>query len=262
MKTRTDWLIKSLTLAFSLTLMPETTPAQTFDHSLYDAVLKRHVKGDKVDYKSLKADQDFQTYLNQLSNANPDSLSSREEKIAFWINAYNAFTLKLIIDNYPVKSITEISALGKLTAFIGDSPWRREFFSINGKKMSLDKIEHEILRQTFKEARIHFAVNCASSSCPILRPEAYAAQTLDAQLSDQAKRFLKDALRNRIDLNSKTIYVSKIFDWYQGDFAKAAGSLERYLADFIDDDAIKQMLLNKELKIEFMDYDWSLNEAK
>mgnify|MGYP001068238557 CR=1 FL=1 len=254
--------MKPIIIASLLLFMNETTSSQSFDHSLYDSVLKRHVKNGKVDYKSLKADKDFATYLEQLSKANPDALPTREEKIAFWINAYNAFTLKLIVDNYPVKSITEISALGKLTAFIGDSPWKREFFTINGRKMSLDKIEHEILRATFKEERIHFAVNCASSSCPILRNEPYTAEKLSEQLHEQAKQFLKDTLRNRIDLKTKTIYLSKIFDWYKDDFTKSAGSIEHYLAGYIDDENIKQMLLNKEFKIEYLDYDWSLNEAK
>ncbi|MGQ9806820.1 MAG: DUF547 domain-containing protein [Chlorobiales bacterium] len=242
--------------------MTESPMAQSFDHSLFDAVLKRHVKDGKVNYQALKHDKDFQTYLEQLSKANPDMLATREEKIAFWINAYNAFTLKLIVDNYPVKSITEISALGKLTAFIGDSPWKKDFFTINGKKMMLDKIEHEILRESFKEYRVHFAVNCASISCPILRPEAYTSESLNQQLNEQAKQFLKDTLRNRIDLKTKTIYLSKIFSWYQDDFSKSAGSLEKYLADYIDDEEIKRMLLNKEFKVEYLDYDWNLNEAK
>jgi hypothetical protein len=145
---------------------------------------------------------------------------------------------------------------------VGDSPWKREFFTINGKKMSLDKIEHEILRATFKEDRIHFAVNCASGSCPILRTEAYTAEKLGEQLNEQAKQFLKDTLRNRIDLKTKTIYISKIFDWYKEDFTKSAGTIEQYLAQYIDDETIKRMLLNKEFKIEYLDYDWGLNEAK
>jgi hypothetical protein len=240
----------------------ESAMSQSFDHSLYNAVLKRHVKGDKVDYKSLKSDKDFETYLAMLSKANPDALPTREEKIAFWINAYNAFTLKLIVDNYPVKSITDLSALGKLTAFIGNSPWKREFFSINGKKMTLDEIEHEILRGAFKEYRVHFAVNCASTSCPVLRPEAYTAETLNHQLNEQAKQFLKDTLRNRIDLKTKTIRISKIFDWYKDDFIKSSGTIEQYLAQYIDEETIKRMLLNKEFKIEYMEYDWRLNEAK
>ncbi len=254
--------MKQIIITCLLLIMTEMASSQSFDHSLYDAVLKRHVKNGKVNYKALKTDKEFATYLEQLSKANPDALPTREEKIAFWINAYNAFTLKLIVDNYPVKSITEISALGKLTAFVGDSPWKREFFTINGKKMSLDKIEHEILRATFKEDRIHFAVNCASGSCPILRTEAYTAEKLSEQLSEQAKQFLKDTLRNRIDLKTKTIYISKIFDWYKDDFTKSAGTLEHYLAQYIDDETIKRMLLNKEFKIEYLDYDWSLNEAK
>lgn len=251
-----------LLLFIFLAQMTQTTVSQSFDHSLYDAVLKRHVKSGKVNYKSLKSDKDFQTYLDMLSKANPNALPTREEKIAFWINAYNAFTLKLIIDNYPVKSITELSALGKLTAFVGDSPWKREFFSISGKKMTLDEIEHKILRESFAEHRVHFAANCASNSCPVLRPEAYTAEKLNHQLNEQAKQFLKDTLRNRIDLKTKTIYISKIFDWYQDDFKKSAGSLEKYLADYIDDENIKRMLLNKEFKIEYLDYDWGLNEAK
>ncbi len=254
--------MQQLVVTFLLLVMTEMASSQSFDHSLYDAVLKRHVKNGKVNYKALKTDKEFATYLEQLAKANPDALPTREEKIAFWINAYNAFTLKLIVDNYPVKSITEISALGKLTAFVGDSPWKREFFTINGKKMSLDKIEHEMLRATFKEDRIHFAVNCASGSCPILRTEAYTAEKLSEQLSEQAKQFLKDTLRNRIDLKTKTIYISKIFDWYKDDFTKSAGTLEQYLAQYIDDETIKRMLLNNEFKIEYLDYDWNLNEAK
>lgn len=235
--------------------------AQPFDHSRYDAILKRHVKAFRVDYASLKRDAEFPVYLDALSNANPRALGSRQEQIAFWINAYNAFTLKLIIDHYPVKSIADISALGKLTAFFGDSPWKREFFSVGGEKLSLDKIEHDILRGTFKEWRAHFALNCASISCPPLRNEAYVGHRLDAQLDEQARNFLNDALRNVIDLPSKTLYLSKIFDWYQDDFVKAAGSLQKFLARYVDDD-LREKLLTETFKIEFLDYDWGLNEAK
>lgn len=241
--------------------MTELAVAQSFDHSLYDAILKRHVKGFRVDYESLKRDKDFPVYLRALSEANPERLASREEQIAFWINAYNAFTLKLVADHYPIKSITDISALGKLTAFFGDSPWKREFFSVGGKKMSLDKIEHEILRGKFREWRAHFALNCASISCPPLRNEAYVGEKLNAQLDEQAKAFLNDTLRNAIDLPSKTLYLSKIFDWYEDDFVKAAGSTQKYLARYADGE-LKQKLLNEEFNIEYLDYDWGLNDAR
>jgi hypothetical protein len=239
-----------------------TTDADSaFDHSLYDSILKKYVKGDRVDYKSLKSDKDFPSYLEALSKTNPNQFASREEKIAFWINAYNAFTLKLIIDNYPLKSITNLSALGKLTAFVGNSPWKREFFSVNGKKMSLDEIENEILRGKFKEHRVHFAANCASISCPPLRGEAYTAEKLNAQLDEQAKLFFNDASRNRYDFEKKTLYLSSILKWYKDDFIKASGSIEKYIAQYVDAEK-KSALQSNQFNIEHLDYDWNLNDAK
>lgn len=258
--------MKTVLLAASLFLMLQSmttdlASAQSFDHSLYNAVLKKYVKGERVDYKGLKSDKDFPTYLEALSKANPDQFASREEKIAFWINAYNAFTLKLIIDHYPVKSITNISALGKLTAFVGNSPWKREFFSINGKKRTLDEIEHEILRGKFKEYRVHFAANCASISCPPLRAEAYSSDNLNVQLDEQAKRFFNDPSRNRFDFSKKRLYLSKILDWYKDDFVKSSGSLAKYIAQYVEAEQ-RATLLKEDFEVDYLDYDWNLNDAK
>jgi hypothetical protein len=235
--------------------------AEPFSHEKFNSVLKAHLKDGLVNYTSLKIDKELDAYLDELNKADIKLLGSREEKIAFWINAYNAYTLKLVADNYPVKSIRSISPLGNniLAALAG--PWSKEFCKVGGKIYSLNQIEHEILRGEYKEVRVHFAVNCASISCPVLREEAYHGEKINSQLDDQAKRFLSDSSRNRWDPAKRTFYISKIFDWYQDDFVKASGSLEKYLAPFFVGDA-KAALLSGKAEIEYLEYNWNLNEQK
>ncbi len=251
------YLLLTLLLSMmSATASFQSARATEFSHAKFDTLLKRHVADGKVNYKALKQDKLLDEYLSDLSRANPNALGSRDEKIAFWINAYNAYTLKLIVDNYPLKSIKDLSFLGTIVI---NSPWKKEFCNIGGKLYSLDAIEHDILRGEFGEERIHFAVNCASESCPILRNEAYSPSKLKAQLEEQARTFLGDGVRNQMRWEGKTLYLSQIFNWYRGDFEKKSGSLEAYLAQFFTDEQ-KRWLAAGEVKIEFLDYDWSLNE--
>lgn len=231
-----------------------------FDHSKFDALLKQYVQNDKVNYAALKEDKRLNEYLQELERANPDALATREEKIAFWINAYNAYTLKLVVDNYPIKSITDLSALGYLSLPF-DSPWKRKFCKIGGKVYSLDDIEHTILRGEFGEEQIHFAVNCASESCPVLRPEAYTGEKLSAQLKEQAQAFLSDSTRNQFRLEGNTLYLSKIFEWYRSDFEKKKGSLLKYIAQYFSGEE-RERLESGNVTIKFLDYNWNLNEAK
>ena len=232
------------------------------DHLLFTEVLNRYVIDGLVDYKNLVNDRQFDRYLAQLSNTDPDKLN-RNEKLAFWINAYNAFTLQVIRDNYPIKSINELHTGGRIIAhIIGKTVWDKEFITINNKKYSLNEIEHEILRK-MNEPRIHFAIVCASISCPVLRNEAFEAETIEQQLQEEAIRFLNDDERNDFDVSKRTAYLSKIFDWFDDDFGKNKKEVLLYVSGFLPDN-IKQDIANNtdKWKVSYKDYNWNLNEIK
>lgn len=243
--------------------------ASAFDHThrQWSALLARHVTwieqgvASEVDYPSFINNRpELEAYLTSLSNvprAQYDTWAS-EQRLAFLINAYNAFTLKLVITHYPVESIKDIGGLF-------GNPWKQAFIPLLGQTLTLDQLEHSMIREpgVFDEPRIHFAVNCASVGCPALRNEAFIAARLDEQLEDSQKRFLSDPSRNRFDPTRQRFQVSKIFDWYGEDFAKRWGSLQAYLLQqtpFISD---PQHAPTREsvLEVEFMDYDWSLNQS-
>ena len=178
----------------------------------------------------------------------------RNDRIAFWINAYNAFTVRLILDHYPVTSIRKIGWL-PLAAF------RERFIpmpGLKGRTISLDEIEDDTLRAQFREPRIHFALVCAARSCPPLRGEAYRGADLDRQLDDQARAFLNDVTKNRIDAKTKTLYLSSIFDWFGGDFEAAAGTVPDYIAQYVGGHDLRLSAY----RIEYLDYDWALNQRR
>lgn len=223
-------------------------------HEIWNELTKKHVKANgMVDYKGFLADKvKLQQYLDLLSDNAPDkSKWSREEQLAYWINAYNAFTIKLIIDNYPVESIRDLHPTLKIPGV--NTVWHKKFFKIGGEEASLDQIEHDILRKEFEEPRIHFAINCASFSCPPLRNEAFVADKLEKQLEEMATQFINDEQRNRIAANEAE--VSKIFSWFTKDFTKK-GSLRAFLNKY------SKVKLKEDADIDFMDYDWSLNDVK
>ncbi|MCJ8163212.1 DUF547 domain-containing protein [Pontibacter sp. E15-1] len=226
-----------------------TTPPS---HQAWDELLQQHVsKSGIVDYKGFIRDKaKLQRYLSAISSTPPDKQKwSREEQMAYWINAYNAYTVKLIIDNYPLKSIQDLHPTLKVPGI--NTVWHKKFFRIGGQEASLDEIEHKILRKEFDDPRIHFAINCASFSCPPLRNEAFVASKLDRQLSEQAKAFINDPSRNKITADKAE--VSQIFSWFKGDFTKKGS-----LVDFLNKYATTK--IKPGAKISYMDYDWSLNE--
>lgn len=227
----------------------ETEPPS---HALWDSLLHRHVRTDGfVDYKGFVRDSAIlNQYLAALAAANPASTTwAREEKIAFWINAYNAFTVRLIVSHYPVSSIKDIK---KGIAFI-NSVWDIKFIHIGGETYDLNNIEHGILRSEFKDARIHAAINCASWSCPRLRPEAYTADQLDAQLTGAMRDFVNDPLRNRV--SAEKAEISRIFNWFGGDFVRDAGSVRSYINRYASEK------LKPGGSISYLDYDWRLNDV-
>lgn len=227
----------------------KTTPPS---HKLWNDLLHKWVNAaGMVNYEGFVQDkQVLQQYLSQLSASPPDPKAwSKEEKLAYWINAYNAFTVKLIVDNYPVKSINDLHPMLHIPAY--RTVWHKEFFTIGGEKSSLDEIEHKILRKQFNEPCIHFAIVCASFSCPPLRTEAYTANELDRQLEEQATRFINDTRHNK--LRSDRAQLSKIFSWFEEDFTKKEDLvtyLNRYAKNKLRPDAT----------IGYLKYDWKLNK--
>ena len=254
-----------------LVLFPLTTPAfAEFDQQYrnYAALLGAHVHwtdeghASTVDYQTLAADRaSLKAVLDALSSVSESQFSawSQADRKAFLINAYNALTVELILSRYP--DLESIRDLGGLFS----SPWKKSFIPLLGGTRSLDWIEHERLRANYSDARIHFAVNCASLGCPALRPEPYRGDRLEAQLDDARDRFLGDHARNRFDAERGVLSVSPIFKWYREDFEHAAGSLEAWLgqhAEVLAEDAASQRGLKAdEFTLEFGDYDWTLNDA-
>ncbi|MEP2775428.1 MAG: DUF547 domain-containing protein [Luteolibacter sp.] len=239
--------------ALLLLLISVTSLLAAFDHThaKFTDVLKANVKGENVDYAALHKDPDkLGSYLVDLAAVDQSEYAewSDDQKMAYLINLYNAATLKLIVDEYPVKSIRDIN-----------SPWKQNRVKLFGKYVSLDHIEHEMLRKDFSDPRIHFGVNCASIGCPALRAEAFTAAKLDAQLNQQARNFLRDSSKNRVDQKSGTLYLSSIFDWFKGDFVGKSGSVEKFIAPYLPDSDRKAVESGK-FKVKYTDYNWSLNK--
>lgn len=248
--------------------------AQAFDHghAAWSALLKKHVvllrngQASQLRYAGMAADRAaLKAYLDTLSAVGATTFASwsKLQQMAFLINAYNAFTVELILTRHP--KLDSIKDLGSLLS----SPWKPKWVPLLGDKLSLDDIEHGNLRARgrYDDPRIHFAVNCASVGCPMLREEAFVPDRLEAQLDEQALRFLSDRTRNR--LANGRLEVSKIFDWYGEDFRlghKGIGSLPAFLARYADalaDGAPdRERIRSQKLDVVFLDYDWKLNDAR
>jgi len=215
-------------------------------HSSWNTLLKKHVSSSgNVSYNGFKADvSSLNQYLNLLKENQPTSNWSKNEKLAYWINVYNANTISLMVKNWPVTSIKKITQNGK-------GPWDIPFIKLEGKTYSLNDIENNIIRKRFNEPRIHFAVNCAAKGCPPLRNEAFMSAKLNSQLQEQTTKFINNPNRNTI--TSTSVQLSKIFDWYKVDFTKNGS-----LVDFINKYAKIQATTSA--KITFNDYNWEVNK--
>ena len=239
-----------------------------FDHGNWNTLLADHVTplrggvATAVDYDGMAKDRaHLTTYLDSLSAVKKADFQqwSHSEQLAFLINAYNAFTVELILREDQPDSIRDIGN------FLS-GPWDKDFFSLFGKPRTLDEVEHEMIRANpnLMDPRIHFAVNCASIGCPALRTEAYRGETLDAQLEDSAKKFLGDPQRNRYNSDSDVLEVSKIFDWYEEDFDNAAGTVAAYLLPYADELGVpegkRERMKEDDITIRHLNYDWALNK--
>jgi hypothetical protein len=241
------------------------TQAQGFDHAhnAWDALLKKHVvlldgaKASQVRYTEMAQERPaLNQYLDSLSKVSEAEFTAWTKvlQMAFLINAYNAYTVEKILTRYPnIKSIWDF---GK---FFGN-PFKDQFFTLLGRKMSLDELEHGILRKRYGEPRIHYAVNCASVGCPMLREEAYVAERLEEQLEAQARRFLTDRSRNRA--RDGRLEVSKIFDWFKEDFEPRERYFAQYSKILSDAPGQQRLVADGKAGLSFLDYDWSLNDSR
>lgn len=223
--------------------------ARPITHEALTAVLTDYVSIEgKVNYAGLQKDSlRLNAYLDVVERHHPNVSWTSDQRKAYWINAYNAFTLRLIIRNYPTASIKDLAG----SIYKINTPWDIRFIYIEGHDYDLNNIEHDILRKEWQDPRIHFAVNCASVSCPILHNAAYEAETLDAQLDEAAVRFINDRSRNT--LHPESPELSRIFKWFSGDFER-----EVKLIEYINRYA--EQKINADARISYQEYDWNLNE--
>ncbi|UCD90485.1 MAG: DUF547 domain-containing protein [Desulfobacterales bacterium] len=247
------YMIFSIVLSVLISIY-QNTSAETFDHSKFDQILMQYVdRNGLVDYNRIAKDSRFKEYVESLASAKVDELS-RNGQLAFWINAYNAVTIDKVIQWKPKKSVRETLVPGVWTS--------TKFFTtrdhnIAGRRLSQDDIEHQILRKELKEFRIHFAIVCASSSCPLLARFAFTAENVQAKLEEETRKYINSSRGTRIDAAENILYLSKIFDWFSGDFKYKSGSVLEFIRPYLGNEAVK--FLERDPKISYIHYDWALN---
>lgn len=234
--------MKKTSLLFGVLFFAICSSAQT---SVFNTLLQKHVhENGFVDYTSFKKETEIlDKYLAYLEKTEPNNSWSADKQKAFWINAYNAYTIKLILDNYPLKSIMDIKK-------DGNTAWKIPFAKVGGKTYTLDHIEHEILRKKLFDPRIHVGVNCASVSCPKLGNIAFTEDNVDRELTKLMNAFVNDSSRNKLD--KKKVQISEIFNWFQADFTKK-GTVIEYLNQYTTTP------IKTNAKISYLKYNWSLN---
>jgi len=265
-------MLRILWLFLAVLVISPQAKAAVFDHSRWDMLLKKYVvviaegQATQVDYAGFMDDRDgLKEYLNSLSGIDSDEFDSwpLDFQLAFLINAYNSWTVELILTKYP-----DLESIKDLGSFF-QSPWKKQIASLLGKVRSLDEIEHKLIRGSgrYNDPRIHFAVNCASIGCPALRHEAYSGERLQEQLADASEKFLADRKRNR--LQGEVLEVSSIFKWYREDFEQGWLGIQS-LGEFFVSHSLTlgttEKIVGKikagKVKIDFLEYDWSLNRKK
>ena len=216
-------------------------------HQAFDEVLSNHVTDGRVDYPGVAADPKFAEYISFLVESDPSELASKQDQLAYWINAYNALAIKGIIDGKSPSSF-----FGRVGYF------KNTKHDVGGDQINLYDLERDVIIP-LGEPRIHFAIVCASFSCPKLRSEAYTAERLDEQLEANTRQFINDETRNRFDREKKVAHLSKIFDWFPEDFEQHSGTVLEYVANYVDDLELAKELRAGGYRIKHLKYDWSLN---
>lgn len=232
--------------------------AAAFDHSIWDRVLKAHVNRiGEVNYTAIKAQRaDLDEYIRRLGEASPadrpELFPSRAHELAYWLNAYNAFVIRGVVDRYPTRSVLD---LGPLKRFF----WRKDY-TAGGVKMTLLHLENEIIRKRYREPRIHFALVCASLSCPMLSRDAFTADNLESELNRLAREFVNQRRNVTIDTAANEVTLSEIFKWYREDFESPGQTLLDYIRRYASEENRRALSTLKQPKIKYYDYDWSINE--
>ncbi|MEW6268759.1 MAG: DUF547 domain-containing protein [Thermodesulfobacteriota bacterium] len=254
--------LRAFAFAFGLGACMVARVALAADDTAYGRVLERHVRpgtvdgvrSTLVDYRALATDPDYPAALRDLASAQPDALRGDAERFAFWANAYNLLTIKTVVDRYPIASIKDAGS------FL--SPiWKRKVGTVAGREMTLDEIEHDILRKQLREPRVHFAIVCASLSCPDLRAEPYVAERLHAQLDEQTRAFLGNPGKGLVPgEDGRSGRVSSIFKWFADDFAPAGG-VATFVRTHAPPDVAARIAQLDDAGIAYLDYDWSLNDT-
>lgn len=243
-----------LTLALSSPAIADD--ADRLDHSAWTALLQKYVDDQGlVAYGRWKAGDvpALDAYIQTLQRVDPAALADENERMAFWINAYNAHTVRFMISKWPIASIRDHTA-----RFFGFNVWKDHPLRISGKDYTLHQMEHEILRP-LGQPLIHLGLNCASMSCPRLRREAYQGATLEQQLTDDLQAMLADPKKFRVDRGSASVQLSKIFSWFAKDFGRSEAEILAWIRDHAQDEGLKKSLSRADLDVDYLDYDWSVN---
>jgi hypothetical protein len=249
--------VEILIISLVMILM-SVVPIAAFDFSDWDALIKKYVSPKTVDgvminavnYKNLKNDGNFKKLISRLNSVRENSLKTREDKLVFWINTYNILSTKMVVDRFPIKSIKDAGNFFS-------SVWEKPAGRVAAKERTLNEIEHEILRK-MNEPRIHVAIVCASVSCPDLRLEAFTADKLNEQLSDQMKRFLQSSKKGmRMDKKKNRVYLSSIFKWFKDDFESRGGVL-KFISNYVSPEVAKK-LMSPSIDVSYLDYNWGIN---
>lgn len=241
-------LIAQSTLLMAILLMPLPAAAE-LDIQAWNDLLTQAVTDGDVDYVQWEQNPDFDTLVEQIGTTDANQMN-RQQKLVFYINAYNILAARGILDGS-----SPASMLGRYIYF------KRDKYRVAGQRITLHTLEHELIRP-LKEPRIHFAIVCASQSCPILQSEAYTLERLDQQLEAAARNFINDQQRNQFNGTSRSAELSSIFKWFEADFVEAAGSLQAYLAPMVNNEKVAGLLKQEVFKISYNTYDWSLNGSR
>lgn len=259
---RMGWLAGALLAAVLAGAAPRPLDAQpvaasesVVDHRPFDRMLQQWVTDGMVDYDAFARSAEFRAYLGSLDAARPERMA-RADQLAYWINVYNAYTIALINSRKERRSIRDINKRFGITL---KSPWAEPIVRAGGRTLTLDDVEHTIIRPTYKDPRIHVALVCAAKGCPPLRGEAFVGARLEAQLDDQARRFLAQTAKNRVDVATRTVYGSPIFTWYREDFGGTLAGVGAFWATYLPDGPARELVRSGQFRWEDTDYDWTLN---
>ena len=231
-----------------------TAQDEPFSHALFEQVLQEYVDADgNVNYAALKANPDtLEAYLDKLAVAAPTEMSYNAQ-MAFWINAYNALVIKGVVDRYPTTSVRKLKPLRGF--------FSRLKFQVAGKTYTLNQIEHDVIRMEFVDARIHFALVCASRGCPPLENRVFLPETIEAQLDDVTLKFVTNPAKVRLDRSARQVFLSKIFEWYADDFTEGYTGVADFLSDYLSSEDA-DFVSAEDVSFHYLDYDWTLNDKR